>query len=571
MDSIIFIAILIFVLAIVNVTVALNLMQSAKNKKYQKVLDRINYEKNQIESAPIVPELAKIESFLKNEKLEIMYNEWKERLNNIKTYQIPKITDMLLEAEYSLSQMDYKGTMYKIAKLEMELYKVRANSNFLFEEIKEITTSEEKNRAIITKLKANYRELLQKYKDKRNEYGELATNVDNQFENISSYFEQFENAMDNNEYTEVTKIIKAINELLKHMETILEEMPTIVLLCTNILPKKIKTSEDIYKKMQKMGYPLDYLNVEYNIEEAYKKIRDIYDRAKLLNLEDSLFELKVLLDYFDSLYGDFEHEKQARKEYEDDNFNFRKRLDKMNNLIKEIFSQIDDIKNLYDLRDDELELLKNVNTEIKNLNRDYKSLMEHTGNNTFSYTKLIKEIEILSLKLAAIEDRLDTSLDAISSMKADEVRARQQLGEITEILKDAKAKMRDYTLPVIPRSYYVELNEAQMAIKEIVKELSKKPITISTLNTRVDTARDLSLKLLYKTKELLKTAMFAEMAIVYGNKYRALHEETNKNLSYSEVLFFKGEYKKSLELTINTINRVEPGIYNKLLSLYGNK
>ena len=95
---------------------------------------------------------------------------------------------MLLEAEYSLSQMDYKGTMYKIAKLEMELYKVRANSNFLFEEIKEITTSEEKNRAIITKLKANYRELLQKYKDKRNEYGELATNVDNQFENISSYF-----------------------------------------------------------------------------------------------------------------------------------------------------------------------------------------------------------------------------------------------------------------------------------------------------------------------------------------------------------------------------------------------
>ena len=148
--------------------------------------------------------------------------------------------------------------------------------------------------------------------------------------------------MDNNEYTEVTKIIKAINELLKHMETILEEMPTIVLLCTNILPKKIKTSEDIYKKMQKMGYPLDYLNVEYNIEEAYKKIRDIYDRAKLLNLEDSLFELKVLLDYFDSLYGDFEHEKQARKEYEDDNFNFRKRLDKMNNLIKEIFSQIDD-------------------------------------------------------------------------------------------------------------------------------------------------------------------------------------------------------------------------------------
>jgi len=500
-----------------------------------------------------------------------MYNEWKDRLNNIKTYQIPKITDMLLEAEYSLSQMDYKGTMYKIAKLEMELYKVRANSNFLFEEIKAITTSEEKNRAIITKLKATYRDLLKKYKDKKNEYGDLASSVDVGFENISAHFEQFENAMDNNEYTEVTKIIKAINELLKHMETVLEELPTVVLICTNILPKKIKSIDDVYRKMVKMSYPLDYLNVEYNVDEANKKIRDIYDRAKLLNLEDSVFELKVLLDYFDTLYGDFEKEKQARKDYDTDDTNFRKRLDKMNGLIKEIFSQIEDIKNLYNLKEEELQILKNVNTEIKNLNKDYRSLVEHTGNNTFPYSKLVKEIEVLSLKLAAIEDRLDNSLDTISSMKADEVRARQQLMEVTDILKEAKTKMRDYSLPVIPRSYYVELNEAQMAIKEIIKELEKKPITIATLNTRVDTARDLVLKLFYKTKELLKTAMFAEMAIVYGNRYRSSYEETDKNLTYSEILFFKGEYKKSLELTINTINKVEPGIYNKLLDLYGNK
>ena len=571
MDSIIFVAILTFVIGVVLVVATLNLMQSAKNKKYKKVLEKINFEKNQIESAPIVPELAKIESFLKNEKLEIMYNEWKDRLGNIKTYQIPKITDMLLEAEYSLSQMDYKGTMCKIAKLEMELYKVRSNSNFLFDEIKAITTSEEKNRGIITKLKASYRELFKKYKDRKNEYGDLHVSVDAQFENIARYFEQFERAMDNNEYTEVTKIIKAINELLQHMDTVLEELPTIILIYKSILPRKIKSLDEIYRRMIKMMYPLDYLNVEYNMEEANKKIQDIYDRSKLLNLEDSIFELKVLLDYFDTLYADFEKEKQARKDYEEDNFSFKKRLDKMNQLIKEIFSQIDDIKSLYNLKEDELELLKQVNVEIKNLNKNYRSLIEHTGNSTFPYTKLVKEIEVLSLKLAAIEDRLDTSLDAISSMKADEVRARQQLKEVTDILKDAKTRMRDYSLPVIPRSYFVELHEAQMAIKEIVKELEKKPITITTLNTRVDTARDLALKLFYKTKELLKTAMFAEMAIVYGNRYRSNFEDTDKNLTYSEILFFKGEYKKSLELTINTINKVEPGIYNKLLNLYGNK
>ena len=154
-------------------------------------------------------------------------------------------------------------------------------------------------------------------------------------------------------------------------------------------------------------------------------------------------------------------------------------------------------------------------------------------------------------------------------MRDDELRARQQLEEVKAILKDSKYQIREYNLPVIPQSYFVELKEAQAAIKEIVRELDKKPITISTLNTRVDTARDLVLKLYTKTREMMKTAMFAEMAIVYGNRYRSKEEDLDKNLTHSEILFYRGEYKKSLELTINSLNQVEPGIYNKLLKLYG--
>ena len=254
--------------------------------------------------------------------------------------------------------------------------------------------------------------------------------------------------------------------------------------------------------------------------------------------------------------------------YEEANTNFKNRLDKMNNLLEEIFTQLEDIKKVYNLSPKDIELLNEVYASLKELNNDYQVLISHTGNNTFPYSKLTKEMENLVLRLSTIEDHLDNSLDAIGSMKEDEVRARQQLDEIRFILKDSKSKLRDYNLPVIPKLYYIELNEASAAIKEIVKELNKKPITISVLNTRVDTARDLVLKLYNTTKEMLKTAMFAEMAIVYGNRYRSNIEELDKNLTYSEILFYKGEYQKSLELTINALNRVEPGIYDKLLNLY---
>ncbi len=570
MDSIILIFVTLFIVAVVLVIVALNFIQGRKNRKYRKRLEELEIQKNQIDGTPIMPELSKIEAFLKNDKIETLYNHWKNELDDIKKNQIPKITDMILDADYSLSQMDYKSTLYKIAKLEMEIYKVRENSEILLDHIKEITTSEERNRAIITKLKATYRELYQKFNDSKGEYADIADPISLQFENIAKRFEDFERVMENNDYTEVTNIIKAIDEMLKHMTVVIEEVPGIVLMAENVLPKRIKEVSDTYSQMQAANYPLDYLNVEYNIEEANKKISDILDRAKVLNLEDSLFELKVLLDYFDSLFADFDKEKINRNIYEDANKAFKVRLDKMNSLVEDIFKQIDDINKVYHLKEEDMNLLTEVQGELKTLNADYKILLDHTGNNTFAFSKLTKEIETLANRLAVIEDRLDNSLDAIGSMKEDEVRAREQLEEVKGILKESKRMIRDYNFPVIPQSYFVELNEAQAAIKEIVRELDKKPITISVLNTRVDTARDLVLKLFTTTKEMMKTAMFAEMAIVYGNRYRSSYTDLDKYLTNSEVLFYKGEYQKSLELTINALNRVEPGIYEKLLNLYGN-
>ena len=562
------IAVSIYILAVIILVVVLNIIQNKRNQKYRKILDKLEYDKNVIDSTPINSEISKIESFLKNDKLDANLNKWEDCFKEIRLAQIPKITDMILEADYSLKQQDYKATIYKIAKLEMEIYKVRTSTESLLDDIRKITSSEERNRAIIIKFKSVYRDLYDKFDTNKSEFGEIANSVLLQFENISKRFEAFETNMENNEYAEVTKIIKSIDEMLKHMQIVIEEVPSIVLMATNVIPKKINEVVDIYNNMTKNGYPLDYLNVDYNVLEANKKLNDIMDRTKVLNLEDSLFELKVLLDYFDSLFNDFEREKADRRIYEDLVESFVAKVTKMNGLVDDIFAQIEEIKTVYNLSEADIKLLIEVKTELQNLNNDYDVLKTHTGNNTFAYSKLIKEIEGLSLRLNNIEERLDSSLDVLGSMKEDELRARQQLEEIKTILKDSKQKMREYNFPVIPQYYYTQLNEASSAIKDIVDELEKKPITISVLNTRVDTARDLVLKLHGATKDLLKVAMFAELAIVYGNRYRVVTDETNKNLTYSEMLFYKGEYQKSLEVTINSLNKIEPDIYNKLLKLY---
>ena len=67
---------------------------------------------------------------------------------------------------------------------------------------------------------------------------------------------------------------------------------------------------------------------------------------------------------------------------------------------------------------------------------------------------------------------------------------------------------------------------------------------------------------------MVKLALLSEYAIVYGNRYRSSKPSINDGLIKAEKLFFKGDYKKSLDLSISTLDSVEPGIHKKILD-YG--
>ena len=254
MDEITLIGITIIVITIISVISVLYAIRSAKNKGYKKQIEKLDIEKNKIVSTPIVPELSKIETYRKNEKIETMYKEWNKRLSDIRDVQIPKITDMILEADYCLSQRDYKSTLYKIAKLEMEIYKVRTNAEFLLDDIKDITTSEERSRKVITKYKKEYRELYDKFKESENDYADIAETVNLQFGAIAHKFEEYEDILDSNRYNEVDNTVNTIEDMLKHMTIVIDEMPQIVLMAENILPKKIK---EVLDELKVLGVLID--------------------------------------------------------------------------------------------------------------------------------------------------------------------------------------------------------------------------------------------------------------------------------------------------------------------------
>ena len=553
-------------IVIILIIVLIVVLKKKRKNYYLKLCKNLDTEKNLIGSTPVLLELSKLEPIIKNEKMEEKYQKWQDEFAYIKDEELPKIDDLLIELDTLIDKKEYNLAKSKISKCEIGLYKAKERANYLLDQVKEITLSEEKYRNIITKLKTKYRELNKEYQDHKNLYEEMAEAIELQLENIEKRFLEFETAMDQNQYTDVVHIVKALDTMIEHMEIVISEVPDLLLMCKQMVPKRIKEIEDTKEKMESDGYPLDFLSIDDNMAEAKKNVSVILDRIKVLNLEDCMFELKTILDYLDSIFVAFEKERLSRKVYEEASKDFEKKLNKTVKLVTDIYEQLDDIENMYDLNKEDVKIIDEVNKDLIVIKDDHHKMLEKVKNKATPYSSVNDEVEKLSNRLKQVESTLDIALKSLGNMYEDEQRAREQLEEIERLLKECKEKMREYKLPVIEDRYFVELSEANEAILEVIKELSKKPIAIKTLNTRVDTARDLVLKLYNTTVSMIKTAKMSEMAIVYGNRYISLHEDIEEGINRARNLFFKGDYTSSLKVSVDTIKLVDDNFERKLLA-----
>lgn len=537
-----------------------------KSSSIEKIINKLEKEKNLLINVPVLNELNKVEALVKNNKLEEKYKTWKLKFEVIEKETIPEVNDMLIETDFLTDKGKTSETYEKISDIEIKLYEIKFKIKKIMSEIKEITQSEERNRSTITKLKATYRKLKKRFEETKSDYEETAKTIELQFETIEKRFEEFETVMEKKDYEEVIYVVKGLTEMIEHMSIVIKEIPEIMLMGKSLIPKRTEDISSLYIKMTRENYQLDYLNVEYNIMETEKKVNAIFDRVRVLNLEDVTFELKTILDYYDSLFNDFETEKITRKYYEEGLKDFDSKNKHVNKILSTMKDNIPEMKKNYNITDETLDAIKEFSSEFNEINKDYDKLITLDKNHSFPYSKLNQELEIISLKLSKLNEKLNSLLQRVGNLRDDEERAKGQLEDIKLLLKKSKYQIRKNRLPIIPDNYYVELKEASLAISEIQKELSKKPIDVDVLNVRVDTARDLVFKLHNTTSELVRLALLSEYAIVYGNRYRSSKQAINEGLNKAEKLFFNGEYKKSLDLSISTLDVVEPGIHKKILN-----
>ena len=88
-------------LAILGVFIVfLVLSKKRKEKKLkQKIIEELDYNKNILDTYPIENELVKVETLIKNEKLEEQYKIWQERFQKIKDENVVNLNEIVLKLD----------------------------------------------------------------------------------------------------------------------------------------------------------------------------------------------------------------------------------------------------------------------------------------------------------------------------------------------------------------------------------------------------------------------------------------------------------------------------------------
>lgn len=536
-----------------------------KDKKLkQKIIEELDYNKNILDTYPIENELVKVETLIKNEKLEEQYKIWQERFKKIKDENVVNLNEIVLKLDTQ------NGENFNELKedAKRELYKAKFLLSKLLEEIEDVNMSEEKYRTLIIKLKTKYRELNDYYEAHKKEYGELENVVEMQFENIEKRFQIFEEFMETNDYSEVIHIVKSIDLMLEHMQDVVKKLPDLVIVAHKIIPLKIEELTNIYEKMILDNYNLKELNVTTNLENALKSTNELVEKVKGLNFKDVEVEFEAIVEYLDDLFKVFETEQIARKEYSKLKILFEKKLIKTNKIVSSVYKELDSIRSMYNLKAEEIDSLNVVKTRLMEVNDNYKKIITDLKSQETNFLTANKELIDVNSILIELSDDLDKLLKSLGNMYEDEQRAREQLNEIEKLLRDSKGILNKYNFPSVNKELFIEIKEANEAVYEVIKELKEKPIKINTLNTRVDTARDLALKVYTHVNDMLKKMEVIEELIVFANKYRSESEIISDNLNKASNFFFQGNYNKSLDVLekalINKIPNIEEIIKLKL-------
>ena len=345
----------------------------------------------------------------------------------------------------------------------------------------------------------------------------------------------------------------------------MEVLPDLLKEIEKTCPSQIQSLRLKVEEMEKKGFKLNHLEISSKIESSVWQLSDAREKVKSGDIDLIENILDGIYDVIDEVSNDLKKELDYKKYIEENYREITNKLELQDKLNEALYNNIQEIKNRYQIYQKDEEMVANYYDELSDL-LDVKHDIDVYINNQpkLNYKDLKEKVELLGQGLEKIEEDQTNYSRYLTSLREEEDHAREKLIFINQEKEVIKRKLDNSRVPGFSDRFIVLYKDVTDSYRYALEELKKEPINIDLLKRAVAEAEESLDIYASEVNNILTDIELIEKLIRYANRYRKDNVEFHQQLTVAEQYYREYRYNKTLEIIRNSLDKVEPGAYERI-------
>ena len=196
-----------------------------------------------------------------NGQTEELFENWRNRWLDVVDVQVPKLDEMLFDAEEYIDRFKFKKATQTEREIEQEIIKCEQVRIGIISELDELIGSEEKNRIEMEQLKEYYRSARKTILAHQHSFGPALAELEMRLENFTPKFEEFNELTKDGNYLQAREIVLQLNSEAQTIFNYLNEVPTLLTDIQAKIPTAIHELRNGQREMEEQNYYLRHLEL----------------------------------------------------------------------------------------------------------------------------------------------------------------------------------------------------------------------------------------------------------------------------------------------------------------------
>ena len=521
--------------------------------------------KDELERETLSDDLKKVKALEIAGKAEKLYAQWESEWYEIQSIDIEELDRDLYSAETYIDKFNFKRSDEVIMNCGELIANIKDRIAGIRREIKELTEVEPRNRELYEEIVVEYKELNRELLAKRHQYGAAAEQFENNIKEIAPQLDDFKLLTSTGKYLEAQEKINSVKELIDSLKERMEVLPDLLKEIEKTCPAQIQSLRLKVEEMEKKGFKLTHLEISSKIESSVWQLSDAREKVKSGDIDLIENILDGIYDVIDEVSNDLKKELDYKKYIEENYREITNKLELQDKLNEALYNNIQEIKNRYQIYQKDEEMVANYYDELSDL-LDVKHDIDVYINNQpkLNYKDLKEKVELLGQGLEKIEEDQTNYSRYLTSLREEEGHAREKLIFINQEKEVIKRKLDNSRVPGFSDIFIVLYKDVTDSYRYAIEELKKEPINIDLLKRAVAEAEESLDIYASEVNNILTDIELIEKLIRYANRYRKDNVEFHQQLTVAEQYYREYRYNKTLEIIRNSLDKVEPGAYERI-------